>query len=552
MRASETKLSKFIIAPEVQYSIPIYQRTYSWREEQCKQLWDDIMYAGCNDKITAHFIGPIVYIEESVHQASKLGEWLVIDGQQRLTTTMLILEALARRLGRSEVEGFSAEKIRNQYLYNQYERGENHYKLLLSKTDKDSLKAVIDQKEDGNDPSLHIGHNFAWFSKKINELDCEGVSALCRGISKLTIVDIALKRGDDKPQRIFESMNSTGLDLSQADLIRNFVLMDLDRDQQKQLYEDHWRKMEVDFGQEAYEKYFDEFMRHYLTLQTKKIPNKRKVYKTFKDYAEKQGDVQKLVVDVHQFAKYYCIIALDKEQKEKLAKAFHDLRELKLDVAYPFLLYLYHDYKRGSLADTAFEEIIRMIESYLFRRAVCRLPSNSHNKIILTILKKYTEGGGLDTVKEHLLGLRDNRKFPNNEEFQREFANHRYTDAKYWLYRLENNDRKEVIDKMTYTIEHIMPQNLNKEWRAVLGQDHEHIHEEYLQSPGNITLTGYNSEYGNRLFADKRDMEGGFKQSPLKLNKDLGTIEKWDVDAIKHRASKLAKMAIRVWPFPSQ
>ena len=557
MRATETKLSEFLTKQQVQYSIPIYQRTYSWKEEQCKQLWDDIMYAGSGENVSAHFIGPIVYIKESAYHVSKLSELLVIDGQQRLTTAMLILEALARRIGSNEVEGFSEEMIRNLYLSNQYQRGENRYKMLLSKTDKESLKAIVDRKEENIDLSLHMDQNFAWFGDRIDSLDDDEMATLCKGLNKLTIVDITLERGNDKPQRIFESMNSTGLELSQADLIRNFVLMDLDKDEQNQLYEDHWRRMEIDFGQKGYEKYFDVFMRHYLTLQTRNIPNKRRVYKAFKEYADKQKNVSatELVADVHKFAEYYCSMELGRERNEMLAKAFHDLRELKLDVAYPFLLYLYRSYKRGSLAGAAFAETVRIIESYIFRRAVCRLPSGGHNKIILTILNKYEKSENIATVREYLLGLRDNNRFPNDGEFEGEFVNHRYPDDKYWLYRLENNDRKEAITSVEYTgrkytVEHIMPQNLSEEWRTSLGSEHERIHEECLYSPGNITLTGYNPDYGNRPFAYKRDTNGGFKRSPLKLNEGLGDAKAWNETAIKKRAERLAKMAIVVWPFP--
>ena len=196
-----------------------------------------------------------------------------------------------------------------------------------------------------------------------------------------------------------------------------------------------------------------------------------------------------------------------------------------------------------------------MIESYIFRRAVCRLPSGGHNKIILAILNKYAEGGSQTAIKEYLLGLRDNNRFPGDKEFEHEFANHRYPDDRYWLYRLENNDRKEAIAKVEYTgrkytIEHIMPQTPSEEWRASLGPDHKRIHEEHLYSPGNITLTGYNPEYGNRPFAYKRDCEGGFKQSPLKLNRGLGSTKEWNEAAIKDRAARLAKMAIKVWAFP--
>lgn len=548
MRARETKLSDFLNKQQVQYSIPLYQRTYSWRIEQCRQLWDDVMRTGRNESIAAHFIGPIVYIEESIYQVSKLSELLVIDGQQRLTTTMLILEALARRIGDGEVEGFSAVMIRNSYLYNPYQSGERRYKMVLSKTDKESLKAVVDHREDEVDQSLHIGKNFAWFVEMVDGLKDDEVAALCRGLNKLTIVDISLERGNDTPQRIFESMNSTGLDLSQADLIRNYVLMGLEKDEQDRLYDHYWRKMEEDFGQEGYERHFDVFMRHYLTLQTKDIPTKRKVYKAFKTYAD-QKDVRNLVADVHRFARYYCAMALDREPEKALAKAFHDIRELNLDVAYPFLLRLYHDHERGQLAGPAFVETVRMIESYIFRRAVCRLPSGGHNKIILAILKEY-EVGGLDAVRKHLRGLRDNYRFPDNKEFNYEFANRWYPDSRYWLYRIENNYRKEYISKAEYTLEHIMPRTLTEEWKASLGPDYERIHDKYLPSPGNLTLTGYNPEYGNRPFAYKRDTEGGFRQSPLKLNRGLGSVTEWNESAIKHRATQLAKMAVKVWPFP--
>lgn len=548
MRATETKLSEFLSKPGVQYSIPIYQRTYSWKNEQCKQLWEDIIHAGCNKNIADHFIGPIVYIKESTFQVSTLTELLVIDGQQRLTTTMLILEALARKLHDSEMEGFSADMIRNLYLSNQYQKGEGRYKLLLSKTDKESLKAVVEQKENDNSQSLHIDQNFAWFSEKMKDLDSDGLAALCKGLNKLTIVDIALDR-EDKPQRIFESMNSTGLGLSQADLIRNFVLMDLGTEQQNQLYEDHWRQMEMDFGQDDYERYFDEFMRDYLILKTKKIPNKDKVYKEFKEYA-KDKCVPTLVADVHKFAKYYCYMALDKEQNKILKKAFNDLRELELNVAYPLLLQLYHNYSNGSLSATDFEETVRMIESYAFRRAVCHLPPNSHNKIILATLNTYAKDGSLAAVKEYLLGLRESQRFPGDEEFRRNFPDFRPRNHKYWLYRLENNDRKERITDSEYTTEHIMPQKLTKEWESSLGAEHKTIHDTHLNSPGNITLTGYNPKYGNRSFAYKRDTEGGFKQSPLKLNKDLGIAKEWNKEAIHKRALRLANMVIKVWPFP--
>ena len=267
MKATEAKFLKFL-KQSPQFVIPIYQRTYSWTERECHQLWDDILRTGSNDAIAAHFTGSIVYIEKGLYQVSSHSPLLVIDGQQRLTTVMLILEALARRVGEGEpVDGFSAKKLRSYYLLNPLEEGEHGFKLLLTQTDKQSLLALMQQKPQPAEPSLRITENFAFFEERVRGIGAD-LTPLCKGLAKLMIVDISLSRDQDNPQLIFESMNSTGRALSQADLIRNFILMGLDNPQQTRLYEDHWRPMEVAFGQGAYDTNFDGFMRHYLTLKT--------------------------------------------------------------------------------------------------------------------------------------------------------------------------------------------------------------------------------------------------------------------------------------------
>ena len=352
MKATEAKLLDFL-KKSPQFVIPIYQRTYSWSEQQCRQLWDDIMRAGTNDGISAHFIGSVVYIEKGLYQVSSQSPLLVIDGQQRLTTTMLILEALSRHLGNTEpLEGFSAKKLRNYYLLNPLEDGERAYKLLLTQTDKESLLALVTQKPLPDDGSLRIQENFEFFNSQIQRLNGE-LETLCRGLSKLIIVDIALSRDQDNPQLIFESMNSTGKALSQADLIRNYVLMGLEPEHQTRLYRDHWRPMEVEFGQEGYGVYFDSFMRHYLTVKTGEIPRLDEVYEAFKQHSRRaevaSAGVDSLVAEIHAFARYFCAMALGKETDKQLGMAFKDLRELKVDVAYPFLLELYHDYQQDNL-----------------------------------------------------------------------------------------------------------------------------------------------------------------------------------------------------------
>ena len=371
--------------------------------------------------------------------------------------------------------------------------------------------------------SLRLTENFAFFEERVKALG-DNLEALCKGIDKLIVVDITLNRDHDNPQLIFESMNSTGRALSQADLIRNFILMGLEPYHQEQLYKDYWRPMEVAFGQEAYSKHFDGFMRHYLTLKTGKIPQVRKVYEAFKSYARSPqvDDIDTLVADVKAFADYYCAMALDKETDPTLAIAFADLRELNVDVAYPFLLELYDDYTNDRLSLEELEKAVRLVESYVFRRAVCGIPTNSLNKTFSTFGQALKKDRYLESIQAQFLLQPSYRRFPGDEEFHRELVVrdlYNFPRRNYWLRRLENHDRKERVPINEYTIEHIMPQNdkLSQEWRDSLGEDWKQVHEKWLHTLGNLTLTGYNSEYSDRPFKDKRDMKGGFKFSPIKL-----------------------------------
>lgn len=559
MKATEARLLDFLKRSQ-QFVIPIYQRTYSWTQEQCRQLWEDVIRAGQRDDIPAHFIGSVVYIEQGLYQVSGISPLLVIDGQQRLTTAMLLLEALSRHLGENEViDGFSAMKLRNYYLLNPYESGERNYKLLLTQTDKESLLALIRQKPLPENCSLRVSENFNYFYDQISKLHGDFM-ALCQGLSKLLIVDVALNRGQDNPQLIFESMNSTGKALSQADLVRNYVLMGLEPEHQTQLYDDYWRPMELAFGQKGYSDYFDSFMRNYLTVKTGEIPRIDDVYDAFKRYARKpavmEAGMEALVADIRTYADYFCALTLNKESDKTLAMAFQDLRELKVDAAWPFLLVLYHDYKQGVLSPADFLSATRLIESYIFRRAVCAIPTNSFTKTFATFYKVLDKTRYLESIQAHLLNLPSYRRFPDNREFQHELKLrdlYNFRSRSYWLRRMENHDRKERVCVDEYTIEHIMPQNKNlpMNWRKELGSDWQRIHSRLLHTLGNLTLTGYNSRYSDRSFAKKRDIEGGFKQSPLRLNAGLGQCEKWDRAAMQKRAQRLADFALEVWEMPS-
>jgi uncharacterized protein with ParB-like and HNH nuclease domain/predicted transport protein len=558
MKATEAKLLEFV-KKSPQFVIPIYQRTYSWTERECRELWEDVIRTGSTSAVSAHFVGSIVYIEKGLYQVSSQSPLLVIDGQQRLTTVMLLLEALARRLGTEEpIDGFSARKVRNYYLLNPEEEGERRFKMLLTQTDRDSLLALLQQKEKPAEHSIRIHENFEFFESKLDELG-DDLTAVCRGLAKLLVVDISLSRDQDNPQLIFESMNSTGRELSQADLIRNYILMGLEPDHQTQLYEDHWRPMEVAFGQEAYVDHFDAFMRHYLTRKTGEIPRLRDVYDAFKTYAVRQGAsieaVDDLVADLHVYAGYYCALALGKEPDKNLRAAFKDLRDLRVDVAYPFLLEVYHDYQEQRLTPEEVLLIVRLVESYVFRRAVCAIPTNSLNKTFAGIGSVIDKARYLESIQANLLNLPSYRRFPRDDEFKRELQVrdlYNFRTRSYWLRRMENHGRKERVSVEEYTIEHILPQNenLTKAWRDSLGSDWRRVQESWLHTLGNLTLTGYNAEYSDRPFVEKRDMIGGFRESPLRLNQGLGTQETWDEEAIRQRGVRLADVAATVWASP--
>ena len=562
MKATEAKLLDFL-KKSPQFIIPIYQRTYSWRERECRQLWDDIVRSGKNEKIAVHFIGSIVYVESGLSQVTHQSPLLVIDGQQRLTTITLMLAALAELIGEDEpLDGFTRRKIRNYFLLNQEETGDRHFELLLTQTDKATLTAITENTALPQEQSVRVIENYILFKRWIQEENID-LKTICTGLAKLVVVDIALSRDQDNPQLIFESMNSTGKELSQADLIRNFILMGLEPDIQTRLYTQYWRPMEIEFGQEAYDTHFDAFMRHYLTVKTGDIPNINAVYDAYKDHAnlsktnsqDDNSHIEFLVKDVREYAKDFCAMALGKENDPELKNAFRDLRELKVDVAYPFLLELYQDYSKGMLSRDDFNHIVRLVEAYVFRRAICSIPTNSMNKTFATFSKSLKKDRYLESVKAHFLLLPSYRRFPRDEEFQRDIQTrdlYNFRNRRYWLRRFENFGRKEQVPVDEYTIEHILPQNenLSVAWQADLGPEWQRVQQTWLHTIGNLTLTGYNSEYSDRPFCQKRDMEGGFRQSPLRVNHGLGQLETWNEASIIARAKTLAEFATSVWVSP--
>ena len=435
--------------------------------------------------------------------------------------------------------------------------GERAYKMLLSATDRTTLKAIIDGKTPlPEDHSVRIAASFTLFQKLLEGAD---LNQVCMGLSRILVVDISLDRGHDNPQLIFESLNSTGKELGQADLIRNYVLMGLEPGVQARLYREHWRPMELAFGQIAYANQFDSFMRHYLTLKTGEIPNVEDVYEAFKRYAVAQGthgdDIAMLVSDIHRHAGFFCRISLGAEPDMALDAAFQDIRELRAEVTFPFLLELYGDYAAQILPREDFLAALRLVEAYIFRRIVCAIPTNSHNKTFSTFGRALRKDRYLDSVKAHFLTLPSYRRFPDDREFRQEMERrHLYSfrNRSYWLRRLENHGRRERVAVEEYTIEHILPQNenLSDDWKADLGPTWQWVRDTYLHTLGNLTLTAFNASMSDKPFRAKRDDPKGFRFSPLHLNAGLASVDVWDEVAIKTRAQRLSGMAVAAWCAP--
>lgn len=557
MKAVETNFLKFLQGTH-QFVIPIYQRTYSWTLTQCEQLWKDIVRAS-GDEVPAHFVGSVVYVEKGLYQATAVPQLLVIDGQQRLTTLSLLLAALGRAFEKSSGDSeITRKKLNSYYLINDQESDDKRFKLLLTKSDKETLLRLIEDREPPQHASLRIMENLGFFEEQIAKADLS-LDQLYSGVSKLIIVDVSLDRSHDNPQLIFESMNSTGLDLTQADLIRNYVLMGLELEEQTQLYEEFWFPMEQSFGHAEYASLFDRFMRDYLTVKTGQIPNINQVYAAFKTFAqvERLGgrSTRDIVGEVSKYSRHFVRLAFGRGEDKLLNGAISDINTLKVDVAYPFLLEVLEACASGTVSRDDLLAILSLVESYVFRRAICGIPTNSLNKTFANLMKEIDKTNYFESLQAAFLTKDSYRRLPRDEEFRREIVIkdvYNIRSRNYLLRKLENRGRKEPVDLGSFTIEHVMPQNpdLSKEWQTELGPEWKRIQETYLHTLGNLTLTGYNPELSDRPFAEKRTMEGGFADSPIRLNRALAQLDSWNESAIQTRAEELAQTACGVWTIP--
>ena len=538
-----------------QFLIPVYQRYYSWDIEQCKRLWNDIVEMQKKGKV-GHFVGSIVNIAE---QAMPTGvqKYMIIDGQQRMTTLSLLLLALRDyAINNPEDTTINARRIDNMLLKNEYESGDERYKLLLTETDRDILMRLVEEKPIPDDTRSKLLDNYKFFAGKIADKELQPAEVY-ESIGKLQIVNITLDRSVDDAQAIFESLNSTGKELSESDLIRNYVLMGLEPTEQTYVYEHLWRPMELLFVYETQDSVMDRFFRDYLTMKITRIPKQDRVYEEFKLYHLncEFSTIRELCQDLLTYAKYYTDMVFKRSSNPALKSLYEDINDLRMEVSYPFLLKVHNDYAEGIISEDDLKLIIRLCISYVFRRSICDIPTNSLNKTFATLKNEIKPDDYVNSIKALFVMRNDYKEFPDDDKFAAAFVSRDiYTmrSRNFILSHLENYGNKAPIIIENYTIEHIMPQNssLSPEWQQMLGAKWREVQKTYLHTIGNLTLTAYNSEMSDHPFMVKMDMEGGFKESALRLNAYVVKLNEWNEQTIKERAALLADKAKQIWAYP--
>lgn len=566
LQAGETTLNKLLNTSR-QFIVPIFQRNYSWQKSQYEQLWFDILRASKFKEKQNHFIGSIVYIDMGT-PAGRPQQLLLIDGQQRLTTISILLCAIKDYVQKFNLETklINLVKIKNQFLYNSDEIDEDRYKLLLNVQDKETYIKLIDNTIfTVNKPATNIIKCYEFFYERIEDFIKEygQIDEIYAGIFKLSLVSISLDKDSDNPQMIFESMNSTGKDLSQTDLLRNYLLMDLTPEKQTRLYKTYWKPMEELFGEDIYKNdlnKFDYFIRDFLTLKsdTGYICKINNVYENFKRYYL-DNNCEKFAVlkDLFTYAKYYACIDLLQENDDELKLYWQEFKKLDSHVVYPFLLKLYDDYSRQILIKEDFKKILQVVISYLWRRAICEIPTNSLSKTFATLYQAVDKDDYVNSVIKAFVFKSSYKRFPSDYEVREKLQTkdiYHFRLRKYLLEALENYYHKEPIDLNTanYTIEHIMPQNIehNLSWQQMLGEDWQEVHSLYLHTLGNLTITGYNAEMSNKSFVEKVNGESGFKHSHLKLNESIAQSDVWNKKAIQRRTNILTDIILKIWKYP--
>ena len=556
MKASERKITKLFSESDTVFSIPVYQRDYNWQEKQCQRLFKDILQTGKNEKVSSYFSGSIVYIHDGIYGVGEK-EFHVIDGQQRMTTLTLLFLAIYFKL-KGTILAKDADKIYNQYVVNPYSEKEIKLKLLPPEENLYILNKISHNKFNELEAfqDRNMLKNYLFFEKELENLSFDDMKHLSNGIEKLIYIDIALEKGKDDPQKIFESLNSTGLDLSQGDLIRNYILMDLERGEQNRIYKEIWIPIEnnckVSDGSEI-TSYVSDFIRDYLTLKTEKISSKPKVFETFKTYYEKENDEK--LEDMKKYSEAYSYIIKPSLEKDRdIQRELEYLKSLDKTVINTFLIGILKDYKDNILEKDELVNILILLQSYLWRRYITEKPTNALNKIFQGMYGKISRSGN---YYENLVDVLMAEDFPTDEELESALKlKNVYKDKEklnYVFKKLENYNHNELIDfeNEKITIEHIFPQKPNKVWKENYSDNELEQMISFKDTISNLTLTGSNSNLSNKAFHEKRDDEvHGYRNSKLYMNKYLGRLEEWNLLSMEARFESLYDDIIKIWKRP--
>ena len=573
------QLLQFMDGADKRFLIPVYQRNYDWKVANCRQLYDDLVRVIKNDR-KHHFFGSIVSVYD-MDSVNATQDYLIIDGQQRLTTISLLMLAMRNILIKGVLtseNGKIADKIYKSYLVDEYAEEETRIKLKPVKNDSNAFSKLFGE-EDEYYKNSNLTINYEYFYNRIQKEEIS-IDELFKAIQRLQIVSIELNN-DDNPQLIFESLNSTGLDLTEGDKIRNFVLMGQKKKDQNDLYEKYWNPIEIATKYDV-----SMFVRDYLSIKTQLTPSINNVYETFKKFATEEysdsGELKarELLEDLFIYAKYYEILLVAESSYDKLnSKLDDDIREsikrlnwLETTVTRPFLLETMKLYYEDILDIKAMHEIFHIVENYLFRRNICDVATNALNKIFLNLNREIVRYDGsydeyVDKMKYALLSKKESGRFPDDEEFstalsEKNIYNMRGKYRTYILERYENYGTKEIkdvykrLENGTYSIEHIMPQHLTPVWMEELGTDYQEIHQTWLHRIANLTLTAYNSKYSNEPFSVKKNLVDtdtgmgiGFSNSGLRMNQWIGEKDKWTNEELKDRDQLMVNQAKKIWKY---
>lgn len=564
MKADGTEIRRFIEGGK-QFMVPLFQREYVWKKKDYERLWEDILETKTDYyKNGQHFFGSFVTMP--AHSgASAVSEYTVVDGQQRLTTVFIVLATIRDRIKELDPKNRIIAEIDDYYLFNLH-YPEYKFKFVPTQNDKKIFFKIIEGKDIKESNNL-LFESYIYFKEKLADInEIEKLDSIKNTILyNFAIVDIYLQEGDD-PYLIFETLNGTGVPLTQADLVRNYLFMKLGPKNQQEAYKDIWLPLQtfidgekdLESKKRVNDKKMDNFLRHYLAMDGD-LPTFNRLYITLKEFVDKttinQDGVLKIMKKIMRFSEYYSKFLYPKNEKNnELRVYFEKFNRLDSTTSYPLLLKLYDDYKNPKVEFFIedLNECLQAIETFVVRRSVCGIPVNALNSYFPRIYSLLDESNITQSLKDTLANGIGTQGMPNNNDF-RKCLKDGNTYRKVYRYILEEIERyysnKEVVKLSDMQLEHIMPQTINKDWKRDLGENWELTHNKYLESIGNLTLTGYNPEYSNKTFKEKRDMQNGFKDSGLKLNRHLAQQKEWDEKQIKERSSELAKIAIKIWSF---